>query len=166
MGNSVSIQLVAVNMGFLWSFHRWDRPSLEVWGESQDSSWIQAGELALILRREGGTWGSYRVVQESWGSSWVTAGILGNPLICIKGVKPPFKFQEGTWIALKLLQGKRASSHTEWWISWFFSSCDGKLLFLLDLWPRLQGTSLDTSGKSSLLSSCEEWGIALFSKPQ
>ena len=60
-----------------------------------------------------------------------------------------------------MLQWKSSSSCIEQGISWFFSSCGGKLGIHLELRQGPQGTSPVASGKSSLLSSCErENGIA------
>ena len=56
-------------------------------------------------------------------------------------------------IALHAMQGNRASSLSEWEDSWFFSSCIGKLVYILELrrgWPFETRVSSATSG---LLSS-------------
>ena len=57
----------------------------------------------------------------------------GNFLSCIEDVKDPFEAQRGGRISLDLLQKKRASSHVEGRISWFFLSCGRKLGVPLEL---------------------------------
>ena len=52
-------------------------------------------------------------------------------------------------------QWKRASSHTEGRISWFFLSCGRKLGVPLELRRGPQGPARVASGKSSLHASCE-----------
>ena len=64
-------------------------------------------------------------------------------------------FEREFGIALEALQGKRASSHVEGEISWFFSSCLGTLEVPLNLRLGHQKTSCVALGKSSLLLSCE-----------
>ena len=58
-------------------------------------------------------------------------------------------------ISLKPLQQKRASSHVEWRISWFFLSCSMKLGVPLELRWGPQGPTRVASGKSSLHACCE-----------
>ena len=65
--------------------------------------------------------------QRTWGSYQVVTGILRNLLICIKESSLLSSFELELGIALKALQGKRTSSCTEGGISWFISSCGGKL---------------------------------------
>ena len=64
-------------------------------------------------------------------------------------------FEREFGIALKVLQGKMASSRVEGEISWFFSSCLGTLEVPLNLRLGRQKTSRVALGKSSLLLSCE-----------
>ena len=54
---------------------------------NRPSSQLEEGENGALLR----LW------RETRGSSLVGTGILGTFLSCIKGVKYPFMFQEGTW---------------------------------------------------------------------
>ena len=56
-------------------------------------------------------------------------------------------------IALHAMQGNQASSPSEWYVSWDFSSCGRNLGFILEL---QQGWPFETplsSAKSGLLSS-------------
>ena len=93
-------------------------------------------------------------------------GILGTFLSCIKGVKYPFMFQEGTGVSLVTLLWKRTSSCVEERIPWFFSSCGGMLGVPLELRRRPQGPACVASEKSGLYSSCEgHVGIPLESLP-
>ena len=55
----------------------------------------------------------------------------GNLWSSIKEVKAPFIFDGEDGIALNAIQGNRASSRTEQEFSWFFSSCGGKLGYIL-----------------------------------
>ena len=57
----------------------------------------------------------------------------GNFWSCIEDVKDPFEAQRGGRISLDLLQKKRASSHVEGRISWFFLSCGKKVGVPLEL---------------------------------
>ena len=52
-------------------------------------------------------------------------------------------------------QGKRASYHVEWIISWFFLSGGRKLGFPLHLPRGPEGPARVASGKSSLQASCK-----------
>ena len=89
-------------------------------------------------------------------SSRVGTGILGSFLSCIKGVKYPFMFQEGTGVSLVTLLWKRASSHVKGKISWFFSSCGRMLGFPLDFQQGPQGSACVALEKSFIFSSCAE----------
>ena len=60
-------------------------------------------------------------------------GISGNLWSCIKGDKHSFKCEREPGIALKAIQGKRASSHLEVGISQFLLSCSGNLGVPLEL---------------------------------
>ena len=80
----------------------------------------------------------------------------GNFLSCIEDVKDPFEAQRGGRISLDLLQKKRASSHVEGRISWFFLSCGSKRGVPLDLRRGPQGLASFASAKSILHASCEE----------
>ena len=56
----------------------------------------------------------------------------------IKQIKPPYMFHWEPTVALHAVQGNRASSLPEGEVSWFFSSCGGKLRYILELqwgWP-------------------------------
>ena len=72
------------------------------------------------------------------------------------------RFERERGIPLKTLLWKRASSRVEGRISWFFSSCGGKLGVPLMLQRGPQGPTHVASEKSSLFPSCEgHAGIAL-----
>ena len=64
-------------------------------------------------------------------------------------------FKRELGIALKALQEKMASSHVDGGISWFFSSCGGRLGTPLQVPRGTQGASRVALGKSSLHLSCE-----------
>ena len=49
------------------------------------------------LEMRSGKGAQIKVCRETRYSSRVWTGMLGNFLSCIKGVKYPFAFQEGTW---------------------------------------------------------------------
>ena len=51
------------------------------------------------------------------------------------------------------MQGNRASSLSEWEISWFFSSCGSNLGYVLELWQGLPLKTFVRSATSGLLSS-------------
>ena len=74
---------------------------------------------------------------------------------CLKGVKDPFEAQEGRWDFLRDAAWKRASSHVEGRISWFFSSCSRKVGVPLELQWGPQGPTHVDSTKSRLHASCE-----------
>ena len=71
----------------------------------------------------------------------------------LKEVKPLVVFDGEHRIALHAMQGNQVSSHGEGEVSWFFSSCSGKLGYVLEL---RRGKSLKTfvcSVTSGLVSS-------------
>ena len=71
----------------------------------------------------------------------------------VKQIKAPYLFDWEQGIALHAVHGNRASSLSEGYVSWFFSSCGGNLGCILEL---LQGEPLTTfvfSATSVLLSS-------------
>ena len=51
----------------------------------------------------------------------------------VKQIKAPYLFEWEQGIALHAMQGNRASSLSELEVSWFFSSCDGTLGYILEL---------------------------------
>ena len=82
-------------------------------------------------------------------------GNLGETLYLTKGSLILLSCWEGEiTIALKSLQGNRASSRFEWGISWFISICEWKHGIPLELQPGLQGISPVAQGKSGLLPTC------------
>ena len=60
-------------------------------------------------------------------------GMSGNFLSCIKDVKEPLWLKKEGGISLETPQRKRAYSHVEGRISWFFLSCGRKLGVPLEL---------------------------------
>ena len=58
-------------------------------------------------------------------------------------------------ISLETLQQKKASSHFEGRISWFFSSCSRKLGVPIEVRRGLQRPARVSSGKASLHASCQ-----------
>ena len=58
-------------------------------------------------------------------SSRVQTGISGNFLSCLKGVRYPFKAQEGRWDFSRVAIAEKGLSLPEGRISLFFSSCGG-----------------------------------------
>ena len=84
----------------------------------------------------------------------------GNFLSGCKGVRTPLRFKREGVISLDTPQQKRASSHLEWRISWFFSSC-GRFPSSCDrdlrdalVWPQERPVSMRvTRGLSGFLSS-------------
>ena len=137
----MSFLLVAGRPGFLLSFNVWYRPPLEVWGESRDSSWVETGELAPILRWCGDHGLHLELWQELRGYSWVATGISGKLLRFIKWFKPPFEFWEGT-----LACSWGASGQMGIILQW-----GRKLRVPLELLQRPQGTSCVGPWKSSVL---------------
>ena len=81
-------------------------------------------------------------------------GYVGELLEMHEACQGPFRGSRGK-ISLKTPQQKRASSHIEGRISWFFSSCDSKLGVPFDLQWGPQRPTRVASGKSSLHASCE-----------
>ena len=75
---------------------RGDGPPPEGRRQSRDSFPDEAGESTLISIREGGKRSLLELWHETRGSSLLDVGISGTFLSCIKGVKYPFTFQEGT----------------------------------------------------------------------
>ena len=79
---------------------------------------------------------------------------LGTLCSSIKEVNAPFMFDGKYGIVLHAMLVNWASSHGEWDVSWFFSSCGGNLGFILQLqlgWPFKTRVC---STISWLLSSC------------
>ena len=75
-------------------------------------------------------------------------------------------FQRERGISLETLLWKRASSHIEWRISWFFSSCGRKLGVTLQLRRGPLGPARVALEKSGLFLSCQgHIGIPLESLP-
>ena len=64
-------------------------------------------------------------------------------------------FKRECGISLETLLWERASSHVEGRISWFFSSCGGKLGVPLEFQWGSQGPARVASEMSGLFSSCE-----------
>ena len=81
----------------------------------------------------------------SWGPSWVASRVSSTLS----------RFSRESEISLETLLWKRASSHVEGRISWFFSSCGGKLWVPLKLRWGPQGPAHVASEKSDLFSSCK-----------
>ena len=52
----------------------------------------------------------------------------------LKQIKAPYVFDWVHGIGLYTMKGNQASSHGEWEVSWFFSSCSGNLGYILELW--------------------------------
>ena len=72
----------------------------------------------------------------------------------------------GRWDFSQDTAAKKASSHFEGRISWFFSSCSRKLGVPLKVRHGLQRPASVSSGKASLHASCEgPLGIPLQSMP-
>ena len=66
---------------------------------------------------------SFRLVRDFWGT------------LCssVKQIKAPYLFNWEQGIALHAMHGNRASSLSEGEVSWFFSSCDRNLGYILEL---------------------------------
>ena len=103
-----------------------------------------------------------------WGTRGSSRGVVGNsafilscdgdlwaPLSCLRESNFLLRFEREPGIVLEVLQEKRASSRIDGGLSWFVSSCSGKLGVPLQVPPGAQGASCVASGKSSLHSSCE-----------
>ena len=58
---------------------------------------------------------------------------LGSLWISIKQIKAPDIIDWEQEIALQAVQGNRASFHSEGEFTWFFSSCDENLGYILEL---------------------------------
>ena len=86
---------------------------------------------------------SSRLVTDFWGTLCTS----------VKQIKTPYLFDWEQGIALQTMHGYRASSFREWEVWWFFSSCRGKLGYVLEL---RRGKTLKTfvcSVTSGLISS-------------
>ena len=79
----------------------------------------------------------------------------GNFLNYIKMSRTLSRLKGDGRISLEMPQRKRASSHIEGRISWFFLSCGRKREVPLELGRGPQGPAHVASGKSSLHASCE-----------
>ena len=97
--------------------------------------------------------GFSQVQREAGVSSSVVPRTSGSLSYCPREVKTPFELRGECGIALKSLQGNRASSSIEVGISLCFSCCIMKLWVSLEFQGGPQGTSHFASGKSDLLSS-------------
>ena len=86
---------------------------------------------------------SSRCVRDFWGTLCTS----------IKQIKAPYLFDWEQGIALHAMQGNRASSLSEQQVSWFFSSCGGNLVYVLDLWRGLPLKTFLCSSTWGLLSS-------------
>ena len=82
-------------------------------------------------------------------------GYIGELLELPQGCHGPFRGSRGKVGILEMPQWKRASSHVEGRISWFFLSCGKKVGVPLELQLGFQGPAHVASGKSSLHASCE-----------
>ena len=67
----------------------------------------------------------------------------GTLYTSVKQIKDPYVFDWDQGIALHAVQGYRASSFSEREVLWFFSSCSGKLGYVLELqWGKTLKTCL------------------------
>ena len=73
----------------------------------------------------------------------------------IKEVKAPFMFDGEHGIALHAMQGTRASSRTEGYFSWSFSSCGGNLGYIIKFRQGWHFKTRVCSATSGLKSSCQ-----------
>ena len=79
--------------------------------------------------------------------------VVGDSLCSIKKIEAPYVFNREYDIALHEMHGNQASSPSEGYVSWDFSSCGRNLGYILEL---LRGWPFETplcSVKSGLLSS-------------
>ena len=58
---------------------------------------------------------------------------LGTLWCSIKKIEPPYVFDWEHGIALPAMQGNWATFRSKGEVSWFFSSCGGKLVYVLEL---------------------------------
>ena len=84
------------------------------------------------------TWGSSRVV--AGNSAFISScdGNLSTPLSCLRESSFLSSFEREPGIVLEVLQEKRASSRVDRGISWFVSSCGGRLGVPLHVPPGAQ----------------------------
>ena len=86
---------------------------------------------------------SSRLVQHFWGTLCTS----------VQQIKAPYLFDWEQGIALQEMQGNRASSFSERELWLFFSSCSGKLVYVLELWRWKTLKTFVCSVTSGLLSS-------------
>ena len=78
---------------------------------------------------------------------------MGSLWCSVKQIKAPYVFDWEHGIDLHAMQGNRASSLSEGKVSWFFSSCDGNLGYILELWRGWLFKTRVCSATSGLQSS-------------
>ena len=83
--------------------------------------------------------------------------LLGTLWCSIKKIEAPYVFNWEDDVTLHEMQGKQASSTSEVYVSWDFSSCGRNLVYILEL---QQGWPFETplcTAKSGLLSSYDRY---------
>ena len=141
-------------------------PPLEVRRECRDSFLDESGKWTLISILGGITGPPYELWQDPRCSSRLETGMSRNFLSCLNGVKTLSRLRREGGISLEPPPWKKASSHVEDRISWFFSSCGRKLGVPLKLRWGPYGPSRVASGKFNLHVSCKgPLRIPLYSLP-
>ena len=120
---------------------------LEVRRECRDSFLDESGKWTLISILGGITGPPYELWQDPRCSSRLETGMSRNFLSCLNGVKTLSRLRREGGISLEPPPWKKASSHVEDRISWFFSSCGRKLGVPLKLHWGHQGPARVASGK-------------------
>ena len=115
--------------------------------------WSQCRGIGLNLELIWATTRYFRFLRWHQCSSRLVSDVWVTLCTSIKQIKAPYLFDWEKGIALHAVQGNQASSFSEREVWWFFSSCSGKLVYVLEL---RRGKTLKTvvcSATSGLLSS-------------
>ena len=97
--------------------------------------WSQSSGFGLNLEFIWSTPWYFTFLRWHQCSSRLVSDFWGTLCTSVKQIKAPYLFDWEQGIALHAMQGYRASSFSEWEVWWFFSSCTGKLGYVLEL-PR------------------------------
>ena len=135
--------LAAGSAGFHLRFSWWHRPPLVVRGEVGILLELKKG-MGPHVHMRWDTQGSFRVVAGNSAFTSSCDGDLWAPLSCMKGIKPPVEFWEGTWDCSRGTAGEKG----------LISRWRGNLLVCLELRREAWDSSPSTTRNSGSLLCC------------
>ena len=115
--------------------------------------WSQSRVIGLHLELICGTLSYFTFLWWNQCPTNLVTVFLGTLWSSIKQIKAPYMFDWEHSIAMQGMQENWASSPGEGEVSWFFSSCGGKLGYILELRRGWSFIALVCSSKSGLLST-------------